>query len=180
MIYGQLVRLRALTPTDLPKLVEWRNDPEVKALLGGWSFPSSLEDEQTWLKQLREDSSRCILAVETLEDGQYIGNIGLYEIDWKNRKAEYGILIGDKTAWGKGYGLDASMALLEFAFRELNLHRIYLHVLAHHERAIHLYEKVGFQTEGRLREDNFRDGAYRDTLVMSTLASEFNDRSRSE
>jgi len=180
MIYGKLVRLRALTSADLPKLVEWRNDPEIKALLGGWSFPTSLEDEQIWLEKARTDSSTRRLAIETLENGRYIGNIGLYQIDWKNRKAEYAILIGDKSAWGKGYALDASIALLEFAFRELNLHRIYLHVLAHHERAIRLYEKIGFQIEGRLREDNFRDGAYRDTLVMSILASEFSSRPSSE
>jgi diamine N-acetyltransferase len=173
MIYGKLVRLRALTRDDLPRLVEWRNDPEIKALLGGWSFPTFLEAEQEWLEQARCDQSTQRLAIEVLEDGRYIGNIGLYDIDWKNRKAEYGILIGDKDAWGKGYGFDASKALLEFAFCELNLHRVFLRVLAHHGRAIRLYEKIGFQVEGRMRQDTFRGGVYRDTLIMGLLASEF-------
>ena len=113
------------------------------------------------------------LALEVLADGRYIGNIGLYEIDWKNRKAEYGILIGDKSAWGKGYGFDSSTDLLAYAFRELNLHRIFLRVLAYHERAIRLYEKIGFREEGRLRQDIFRSGAYRDTIIMGMLASEY-------
>lgn len=169
MIYGRLTRLRALTRDDLPKLVEWRNDPEVKALLGGWSFPVSLEDDQAWLERSRTDSTTHRLAIERLDTGEYIGNVGLYQIDWKNRKAEYAIMIGDKAAWGQGFGLDATQSLLNFAFNELNLHRVYLYVLAHHQRAIRLYEKAGFTVEGRLQEDNFRDGAYRDTLVMAIL-----------
>jgi RimJ/RimL family protein N-acetyltransferase len=173
MIYGELVRLRALTLADMAQLVEWRNDPEIKSLLGGWSFPVSLEAEQEWFEKARQIQSTQRLAIEVLSDGRYIGNIGLYEIDWKERKAEYGILIGDKAAWGQGYGLDASNALLAYAFRELNLHRVFLRVLAHHKRAIRLYEKVGFQVEGRLRQDVFRGGAYQDTLVMGILAEEF-------
>jgi diamine N-acetyltransferase len=171
MIYGELTRLRALTVEDLPKLVVWRNDPEVKALLGGWSFPVSYEEERAWFERTRSDTSTHRLAIERLDTGEYIGNIGLYQIDWKNRKAEYAIMIGDKASWRQGFGLDASQALLNFAFKELNLHRIFLYVLAHHERAIRLYEKAGFTVEGRLREDNFRDGAYRDTLVMAILNS---------
>jgi diamine N-acetyltransferase len=173
MIYGRLVRLRALSKEDLPRLVEWRNDPEIKALLGGWSFPTLLEAEQEWFERARHDQATQRLAIEVLEDGLHIGNIGLYDIDWKNRKAEYGILIGDKATWGKGYGFDASKALLDFAFFELNLHRVFLRVLAHHERAIHLYDKLGFQVEGRLRQDTFRGGAYRDTLMMGLLSSEY-------
>ncbi len=173
MIYGRLVRLRALARADLPQLVEWRNDPDIKALLGGWSFPISLEGEQEWFETARQDKSTQRLAIEVLSDGRYIGNIGLYDIDWKDRKAEYGILIGDKEAWGRGFGLDASKALLAYAFGELNLHRIFLRVLAQHVRAVRLYEKLGFRTEGRLRCDSFRGGAYHDTLIMGILASEF-------
>lgn len=173
MIYGELVRLRAITTADLPMLVEWRNDPEIKALLGGWSFPVSLEAEQEWFAKARQEQSTQRLAIEVLEDSRYVGNIGLYDINWKDRKAEYGILIGDKSAWGRGYGLDASNALLCYAFRELNLHRISLRVLAQHRRAIRLYEKIGFREEGRLREDTFRGGVYQDSLLMGILASEF-------
>ena len=173
MIYGELVRLRAITTADLPMLVGWRNDPEIKGLLGGWSFPASLEAEQEWFAKARQDQSTQRLAIEVLEDFRYVGNIGLYDIDWKDRKAEYGILIGDKSAWGRGYGLDASNALLSYAFRELNLHRVSLKVLAQHRRAIRLYEKIGFREEGRLREDTFRGGAYQDSLLMAILASEF-------
>lgn len=173
MIYGQKTRLRAITSQDLPKLVEWRNDPDVNSLIGGWFFPVSLEDEKIWLERSRSDNLTKRLAIEVLDDNQYIGNVGLYDIDWKNRKAEFAILIGEKSAWGKGYGVDAANALLRFAFCQINMHRIFLHVLAHHTRAIRLYEKVGFKLEGTLREDNFRDSQYKDTLVMAILDSEF-------
>lgn len=173
MIYGKLVRLRALTQSDLPQLIEWRNDPEVKALLIGWSYPVALETEQVWFEGASQDESTQRLAIELLADGRYIGNIGLYDIDWINRKAEYGILIGDKTAWGQGFGLDASKTLLAYAFRELNLHRIFLRVLTQHIRALRLYDKLGFRVEGRLREDIYRGGAYQDALIMGMLASDF-------
>ena len=173
MIYGEKVLLRALTRSDLPRLVQWRNDPEVKALLGGWSFPISPEQEEKWLAQVYDDRDTCRLAIQRLDTEVHIGNIGLYQIDWKNRKAEYAILIGDRGSWGQGFGLDATRALLDFAFNEMNLHRISLEVLAQHKRAIRLYEKAGFRVEGRLREDNFKRGQYLDTLIMSILAREF-------
>jgi RimJ/RimL family protein N-acetyltransferase len=173
MIYGQLTRLRAIARADLPVLVAWRNDPDVTALLGGWSFPVALDQEEAWLENTRKDKNNQRLAIERLDTNAYIGNIGLYDIDWKNRKAEYAILIGDKTSWGGGFGLDASHALLKFAFNELNLYRVWLRVLASHERAIKLYRKIGFIEEGVMRGDTFRDGAYRDTLVMSILQPEY-------
>lgn len=172
-IFGQLTLLRALDSGDLERLVAWRNDPEVTGLLGGWSWPVSLEQEVDWFTDARKDPRNKRLAIERRDTGAYIGNIGLYDLDWKNRNAEYAILIGDRPSWGQGFGLDATHALLGFAFGELGLHRIYLKVLAHHDRAIRLYQKAGFQEEGRLRDALFRDGAFRDVLLMSIIRDEF-------
>ncbi len=100
----------------------------------------------------------------------------MHNIDWKNRSAELlGIFTGEKEYWGQGYGSDAINALLRFAFREMNLHRIYLHVHDYNERAIRCYEKCGFQLEGRQREALFRDGRYHDVLLMSILREGFED-----
>ena len=87
-----------------------------------------------------------------------------------------GIVIGDKAQWGKGYGTDTMRTLVGWGFGELNLHRIALQVYDDNARAVHCYEKVGFKTEGRLRESNFHNGRYRDTLIMALLRAEWETR----
>lgn len=94
-------------------------------------------------------------------------------IDWKNRNAELGITIGEKAYWGQGYGTDAIRTLLDLAFREMNLHRIFLRVDEDNARGIRCYEKVGFRQEGTLRDATFKEGTYQSQHVMSILKSEF-------
>ena len=113
-----------------------------------------------------------MLAIETAE-GVHIGNVGLHRIDWKNRNAEPGIAIGEKEYWNRGYGTDAIRTLLGLAFREMNLHRVFLRVDADNARGIRCYEKAGFRQEGTLREAVFKAGIYHDQYVMSILRSEF-------
>jgi RimJ/RimL family protein N-acetyltransferase len=112
------------------------------------------------------------LAIET-SDGLHIGSLGLHAINWKDRCAELGIVIGDKAYWGQGYGTDAIQTLLSLAFGEMNLHCVVLRVDADNARAIRCYEKSGFQQEGISRHAVFREGTYHDQYVMSVLESEF-------
>ncbi len=102
-----------------------------------------------------------------------IGNIGFFNLDYKNRCAELGIMIGDKSCWNQGYGTEAVRLLVQHGFRTLNLNRIYLRVLENNPRAIRAYEKAGFTHEGRQRQAEFMDGQFVDLLVMSILKSEF-------
>jgi len=113
-----------------------------------------------------------VLAIETAE-GVHIGNVGLHRIDWRNRNAELGIAIGERSYWNQGYGTDAIRTLLSLAFREMNLHRVFLRVDADNARGIRCYEKAGFRREGVLREAVFKEGAYHDQYIMSILQSEF-------
>ncbi len=174
MLEGEKVRLRPIEREDLPRFVRWFADPEVRRHLLVY-LPFSLTQEERWYEELQERlrrSESVVLALETL-DGLHIGNIGLHEIDWKNRHAELGIVIGEKAYWGQGYGTDAIRTLLRLAFEEMNLHRVYLVVDEDNLRAIRCYEKCGFREEGRLREAVFREGQYHDQPVMSVLQAEF-------
>jgi RimJ/RimL family protein N-acetyltransferase len=114
------------------------------------------------------------------EPEQFIGVTGLRHIDVRNRHAEFGIAIGEKTAWGSGYGTEATRLIVRYAFETLNFNRIWLHVGEDNERAVRVYEKVGFRTEGRLRQDMFRDGRYWDSLVMAVLRDDLRAANQGE
>jgi diamine N-acetyltransferase len=174
MIVGEKVRLRPIERDDLPRFVEWFSDPEVRRHLLVY-LPFSLAQEERWFEEMLGRLGRqtdVLLAIETI-DGVHVGDIGLHSIDWKNRAAELGIVIGDKAYWSQGYGTDAVRALLGLAFREMNLHRVFLRVDVDNARGIRCYEKVGFQREGTSRDAAFREGVYHDQYVMSILESEF-------
>lgn len=171
MIQGERVRLRAVEPADLPDYHRWLNEPQVIRYLKLYA-PLSMPDEEAWYAAVRADPNQKVFAIE-VESGQHIGNVGLMHINWKDGSAELGIVIGDQSQWGKGYGQDAIRTLLGFAFGEMNLHRIYLRVVAEHTPAIGVYRKCGFVEEGRLREDIYAEGRYQDMLIMSVLKHEF-------
>lgn len=172
-ILGRKTRLRAIARSDIPTFVRWFNDPEVRQYLETY-MPMSLAQEERWFEAQLEQGDRFIVGIETLE-GRLIGNLSLTNIDWKNSKAVLGIVIGEKEFWGRGYGTDAIVTALGFAFRELNLHRVSLRVYEYNHRAIRCYEKCGFRREGRLREAHFRGGKYHDELVMGILREEMLD-----
>lgn len=174
MIVGAKVRLRPIEREDLPRFVEWFADHEVRRFLRTY-VPFSLEQEKRWFENLQEQIDRqetVMMAIETTES-VHIGNVGLSSIDWKNRTAEMGIVIGEKAYWNQGYGTDAIRTMLNLAFGEMNLHRVYLRVDADNERGIACYQKAGFQHEGTYREAIFKEGNYQDQHVMSILQSEF-------
>ncbi len=174
MILGKQVRLRPPERDDLPRFVQWFGDPDVRRHLTVY-LPFSLAQEEHWFEaavQKVERREQVLLCIETAE-GELIGNIGLHAIDWKERSAELGITIGEKAYWGQGYGGQAIRTLLDVAFREMNLHRVFLRVDADNARGIRCYEKVGFQWEGTYRDAVFREGTYHDQHVMSILETEF-------
>jgi len=174
MIAGRIVRLRPIERIDLPRFVRWFGDPEVRFHLALYR-PISLEQEERWFEQnlAAEDSQSW--AIDALVDGTgtavwaHIGGCGYHTIEWRNRSGEIGIFIGEKEYWSRGYGTDAVRTLVGWGFNTLNLNRVFLRVYADNPRGIRCYEKAGFQLEGRLRQDNFHNGGYRDTLIMAIL-----------
>jgi [ribosomal protein S5]-alanine N-acetyltransferase len=151
----------------------WLNDPQVTRGLETGLFPVTLPQMEEYLKGLSRSSSDAFFAIVTREDERMIGTIKLGFINWINRTAELGILIGASDCWGKGYGVEACRMLVRYGFECLNLHKISLGVIADHSSAIRCYEKVGFVQEGCLRSCLYRDGKYHDKIMMGILADEF-------
>jgi len=173
MLEGKVVRLRPLEPEDLEREYTWINDQDVTRFLS-MRYPTSRAVEERWLRERppNDFSNGVALAIETKE-GVHIGNLGLHQLNAEDRKASLGIMIGDKEYWSNGYGTDAIITLVRFAFAELNLHRVWLHVFEFNDRAQACYRKSGFTEEGRLRQHYYGQGRYWDVIVMAVLRAEF-------
>ena len=176
MLIGKNVRLRALEREDLPNCVRWLNDREVTEFLLQRS-PLSKATEEKWFNSQLETPSESgqVLALDVLVGDQWlhIGNTGLHQIDPVVREAEFGIFIGEKSYWGKGIGKEALLLTLKHGFDDLNLNRIYLYVFETNLRGLACYKSAGFVQEGLLRQADFKNGRYINTLVMSILRSEW-------
>ena len=168
MYYGEKVKLRAYKKEDIKIECEYLNDNELKRLLVNYiPYPMILEQEEKWFESLLDAKDSYNFAIEDLETGKYIGGCGINSINWLNRYVVIGIFIGDKNYWGKGYGTDALKVLVKFIFEQMNMNKIKLNVFSFNKRAIRCYEKCGFQVEGILKQELFRDGQYHDEYVMA-------------
>jgi RimJ/RimL family protein N-acetyltransferase len=168
------VKLRPHTEADLPNYVTWLNDPEVTEFTAMESGGATLEGEQEWLARISSPECRDRnWAIEAC--GRHVGNCALH-LDGDARTAGFGIIIGDKTAWNKGYGTAALREVLRIGFEEMGLHRIHLHAFVGNARGIRCYEKAGFQREGVLREARFKRGRWVDVVTMAILRDEWKAR----
>jgi RimJ/RimL family protein N-acetyltransferase len=174
MFRGEKIQLAAVQREYLPKYVEWLSDREVAQFLNpGILMPLNIENETDWFENQRKSKDGFVFAILTLAENKLIGNCGLHNVSWKNRKATFGIFIGDKNYWSQGYGTDATKTILRFGFEELGLNLIELEVYAFNPRAIRAYEKAGFRQAGVHRQGLYRDGKFHDEYIMSILRDEW-------
>lgn len=172
---GEKIELAEIKREYVPKYVEWFNDWEmVQYLMPGIPLPMTLEEETQWYDSRGKNKDKSIIfAILALPDKNLIGNVGLHDLDFKNRRAAFGISIGDKAYWGKGYGTDATRTIVKYGFEQLGLNRIELEVYDFNPRAIRAYEKAGFQRDGIRRQALYRNGGFHDIYVMSILREEW-------
>ena len=174
---GDLVRLTSEDPEESARTTSsWARNSEYQRLLDTEQAELwSAKKRQEWReKDLDENSpDQFFFYIRTLEDDKLIGFVGLFGVAWIHGDAWVGIGIGERDAWGKGYGTDAMRLILKFAFTELNLHRVTLGVFAYNTRAIRSYEKAGFILEGTEREALHRDGSHADGLYMGILREDW-------
>ncbi|MDI3517669.1 MAG: spore coat polysaccharide biosynthesis protein SpsF [Thermotogota bacterium] len=170
---GEKVGLKKLTEEELSqKYVDWLNDMEVTKYLVSGKFPSDIEDVRRFI-ETANTPNRVTFAIYRKDTNEHVGNVKLDHIDWTSRKADFGIMIGDKSSWGAGIGTEVTSLILEYAFDVLNLHRIYLGVLKENLAAVKTYQKLGFVEEGVRKEDQYVEGRYLDTIVMGITKSQW-------
>ena len=169
MLKGQNVLLRPLKKEDWHKTIIWRNDPELTGLVMSHPFPITEEMEKEWYdNELTNKSNRAIyFAIEDAKSNNQIGITFLNNINWISGTVQFGLLIGENSARGKGFGRDVLELILGYAFHTLNLRKISLEVISINQVAIKLYEKIGFKVEGLLKSHCFFRDQYHDVLIMS-------------
>ena len=174
---GERVRLTAMTEADLPALASWQEDGEYLRLLSATpAHPRTDLQLRQWLADEQRGESNFIFGVRPLERDDLLGFVTVGEIVWNQRVGWLTIGIGDAAARGQGYGTEAVRLALGFAFGELNLRRMQLTVFAYNERAIALYERLGFRREGVFREFLERDGRTWDMYLYGILRGEWEAR----
>ena len=158
--------LAPLTDADVPVLFSWINDRDL-AVLNAPFHPVHQADHEEWFRTVRSRPDLVIFGVRRAADQQLVGSCQLHSIDRVHRSAELQIRIGVADARRAGIGTDACLALLKHAFEDLNLRRVYLHVLGSNEPARRLYARLGFAVDGVAKEAVFIDGRWQDLVTMS-------------
>lgn len=171
MLLEMKTTIRKFERSDIPKKVEWINNPANNQFLH-YDIPICVEKTEKWFDSHKGDNTRFDAVIEV--DGVPVGTIGLLCIDEKNSKAEYYIALGDTNYKGKGVAKEASKLILNYGFENLGLNRIYLFTEAENVSAQKLFERVGFVREGIIRQDIFSHGKYADRVAYGFLREDWN------
>ncbi len=151
---GEKVTLRPLiellNQENLQKIYTWHKDPEIMFWLGLKPVNSSFSKFASWFRNTLEKLGPELAFGITDGEGKLIGRISCYGLDKGGREGEVGILIGEKSLWGKGYGQDALLTLLRYLFGELGLKRVRLRTMERNMRARRCFSHCGFRENRRL------------------------------
>lgn len=170
-IVGKNLILRAIEDSDTIFLLEMVNDPQIEAMVGGWSWPVSHNEQEAWIIKERSNSTTKRFVIDIA--GKPMGLVILANIDWKNRSAFTGIKLHPTAPKNMGIGTDAMLALQKYAFTELQLHRLETTWLEYNHASEKLHIKCGWAIEGLARLAVFKQGKYHGLVYGSILADDF-------
>jgi RimJ/RimL family protein N-acetyltransferase len=174
LLVGKRIRLAALSQADIPVMARWYQDTGFVRLYDATpAMPKSEEEIKETLDDVRKNKNAFAFGIRLIETDELIGDAQLDGVLWAHGVAWLGLGIGLREYWGQGYGEEAMRLVLNFGFMELNLHRIQLTVFAYNDRAIRLYERLGFRREGVYREFMQRDGERFDMYLYGLLRREW-------
>ena len=179
VLEGSRVVLRRHVAENLAAFRRWYSDPEIARLARYQEAPMRPEEIERFFAARVVGDGALAMAIHERPTDRLVGTCAFSQLDGDNGSALYHITIGEKDAWGRGYGTEATRLMLDHAFGALGLHRIALFVFEFNERAIRTYQRCGFVIEGRARESIFRDGRWWDELAMSVLESDWRTQRQS-
>lgn len=177
-LLGEKIMLREYRREDLPHITAWVNDGQTTKYLSHiFTWPQTVKNSDDFLEsRLHGGSREAGFVIADRQTQAYMGQADLFDINWIDRGATVGIVIGGAENRGRGVGREALRLLCDYAFLQLGLERVELQVYAGNHRAIRCYEQAGFVREGVKRGARFVDGAFMDVILMSVLRSEWQAR----
>ncbi len=172
---GEKLYLRPVEPMDYPLFHCWANDPETRALTGEVR-PSTFASMQEYYEGIQKAPDRVWLAVVVRETQRVIGETGLLRMFPAWRTTDWSMIIGDPQARGQGYGKEAALLMLNYAFGYQNFHRVSIGVVGFNEGALRFYERLGFKQEGIQEDGYYFNHAYHHFVMMRLLEDEFREK----
>lgn len=168
ILKGAQIYLRPICAADTDSVVKWRNDKNVvKNFI--YRVPISREEHLDWLKNKVEQGNVHQFVICRNADEMPLGSVYLQNFEEEHKKAEEGIFLGEKQAYGKGIGTEAAKLLLNYAFEQLRLHKVAARVLAYNQASVRMHEKAGYVREAYFKEELFLDGKYEDLIFFGAI-----------
>ena len=174
-IIGEKVYLRCMEESDIEgPYLDWLNDEEITRYLTGVRHSSVTKDYLLhYIQSMAQSDKDIFFAIHDVESKEFIGTSHFGPIDWLNRTAALGIMIGNKRYWGKGHATKAIRLVLDYAFKSLNLHKVTAGIVAIHQPSVKAFQKAGFEIEGQAKSQFFLDGKYYDYIYMGVTRDDF-------
>ena len=169
-----LVRLRPVAESDVDEILKWVNDKDIVGNLATFAGkPLTREEEVAWVRKVRTSNDERVFTVLRASDDRYLGQVGLHQIFWRSKVARAAAILSAREDMGKGYGSAAIASLLDIAFGELALHKVWLMVFEKNERSRRTWQRLGFLEEGKLRDEYFHEDGWHNIIRMGMLAHEW-------
>ncbi|MFQ5959365.1 MAG: GNAT family N-acetyltransferase [Alphaproteobacteria bacterium] len=179
VLAGARVYLRPVTADDVgAEYVRWLNDPEINRFLESRHTSSSERSVRAFVAKMTASESDYLFAICLVEDDRHIGNIHLGPIRAEHRLAEFSLYIGERAAWGKGYGGETVALVTRFAFEEIGLNKTMGRMYAANKASIRAFFRAGYREEGRLRDHYLLDGTPMDVVIMGCTAGDYLTRAQ--
>lgn len=170
-LIGERIFLRPIGLEDTERIIAWRNQERVRKNFI-YQKPFTKEGHEEWMRTQVGTGRAVQFIICEKETGRPLGSVYFRDIDRDNKKAEYGIFIGEEDAAGKGIGTEAARLAVSYARDGLKLHKLMLRVFADNTAAVRSYEKAGFEKEALLRDEIKTGDGYRDLILMARLYPE--------
>lgn len=173
MIKGKVIGLRALEKTDLPQLMQWRNNPSLRKFFRETNELNSTNQAKWYDSVINVNSTNKMFAIIKLETNELMGACGLCYIDWVNRSADFSIYLGyDNIYIDKIYAVEAANLMKSYGFDILNLHRLWAEIYSIDDKKRELFNTLGFKLDGEFRETYRFENKWYSSLFYSLLSTD--------
>jgi len=178
MLRGNLAGLSAIEREELEQLRNWRNNPDFRKYFREYRELNMDMQERWFDEKLLKDPTTIMFSIKKLSDNELLGCCGFVYINWIHRHGDLSLYIGWNNSYidDYGYAEDSCNLLFDYGFNELGLHKIWTEIYEFDDKKMKLYEKFGFHQDGLLREHYFYNGKWWDSIILSLLSAEFNEK----